>query len=54
MSVEASCRKYLDAIALKLAGYYGFDYKCKGGPTIGDVLTAKKGKEGEAWYFTGL
>ena len=34
MSVEASCRKYLDAIALKLAGYYEFDYKYKGGPTI--------------------
>ena len=51
MSVEASCRKYLDAIALKLAGYYGFDYKYKGGPTIGDVLTAKNGKEGEGWAF---
>jgi hypothetical protein len=49
MSVEASCRKYLDAIALKLAGYYGFDYKYKGGPTIGDVLTAKDGVEGEDW-----
>jgi hypothetical protein len=49
MSVEASCRKYLDAIALKLAGYYEFDYKYKGGPTIGDVLIAKNGVQGEDW-----
>jgi hypothetical protein len=49
MSVEASCRKYLDAIALKLAGYYEFDYRHKEGPTIGDVLTAKKGVEGVKW-----
>jgi hypothetical protein len=46
MSVEASCRKYLDAIALKLAGYYEFDYKHKEGPTIGDVLN---GREGVKW-----
>jgi hypothetical protein len=51
MSVEASCRKYLDAIALKLAGYYEFNYRYKGGPTIGDVLTAKDGVEGEDWKF---
>jgi hypothetical protein len=49
MSVEASCRKYLDAIALKLAGYYEFNYKYKGGPTIGDVLTAKDGVQGVKW-----
>ena len=51
MSVEASCRKYLDAIALKLAGYYEFNYRYKGGPTIGDVLAAKDGVEGEDWKF---
>ena len=49
MSVEASCRKYLDAIALKLAGYYEFNYRYKGGPTIGDVLTAKDGVQGVKW-----
>jgi hypothetical protein len=51
MSVEASCRKYLDAIALKLAGYYEFHFSFKSGPTIGDVLTARNGKEGEDWAF---
>jgi hypothetical protein len=48
MSVEASCRKYLDAIALKLAGYFEFNYRYKGGPNIGDVLTAK---ENNNWKF---
>jgi hypothetical protein len=48
MSVEASCRKYLDAIALKLAGYYEFSYRYKGGPTIIDLLTAK---ENNNWKF---
>jgi hypothetical protein len=51
MSVEASCRKYLDAIALKLAGYYEFHFSFRSGPTIGDVLAARKGKEGEDWAF---
>jgi hypothetical protein len=51
MSVEASCRKYLDAIALKLAGYYEFHFSFRSGPTIGDVLAARKGKEGEDWGF---
>jgi hypothetical protein len=45
MSVEASCRKYLDAIAKELALYYVFDFKHTG-PTIGDVLKAKDGVEG--------
>ena len=51
MSVEASCRKYLDAIALKLASFYEFDYKYDGGPTIGDVFAAKDGVEGDEWSF---
>ena len=49
LSVEASCRKYLDAIATKLSSFYEFDYRHKGGPTIGDVLAAKDGAEGEDW-----
>ncbi|KAL7485127.1 hypothetical protein ACHAW6_015145 [Cyclotella cf. meneghiniana] len=51
MSVEASCRKYLDAIALKLASFYEFDYKYDSGPTIGDVFAAKDGVEGDGWSF---
>jgi hypothetical protein len=41
MSVEASCRKYLDAIAKRLAEFYEFNYRFKSGATIGDVLEAK-------------
>ena len=51
MSVEASCRKYLDAIAKRLAEFYEFDYRFKSGATIGDVLEAKDGAEGEDWIF---
>ena len=51
MSVEASCRKYLDAIALKLSSFYNFSFQYKSGPTIGDVLTAKDGTEGNDWRF---
>jgi hypothetical protein len=40
MSVEASCRKYLDALSTRLAFYYHYKLKCKAGPTIGDVLEA--------------
>ena len=43
MSVEASCRKFLDAIATKLSSFYIFDYRYSGGPTIGDVIEAIKG-----------
>ena len=49
MSVEASCRKYLDAIAKRLAEFYEFNYRFKSGATIGDVLEAKDGVEGEDW-----
>lgn len=49
MSVEASCRKYLDAIASRLAEFYEFDYRFKSGATIGDVLAAKDGTEGIDW-----
>ena len=34
MSVEASCRKYLDAIAKRLAEFYEFNYRFKSGATI--------------------
>lgn len=37
MSTEASCRKFLDALAQKLAVLYDFDYNY-GIPTIGDVF----------------
>ena len=42
MSVEASCRKYLDALAFKLSTYYVFKRKSKAGATFGDVLEAIK------------
>lgn len=42
MSVEASCRKYLDALAFKLSTYYVFKEKSKLGTTFGDVLEAIK------------
>ncbi|KAI3636362.1 hypothetical protein MIR68_005714 [Amoeboaphelidium protococcarum] len=48
-SVEASCRKYLDAIAKRLADFYDFSYRFTSGATIGDVLEAKDGVEGEDW-----
>ncbi|KAJ2995502.1 hypothetical protein HDV02_000674, partial [Globomyces sp. JEL0801] len=51
MSVEASCQKYLDAIAKRLTEFYEFDYRFKGGATIGDILEAKDGVEGEDWKF---
>ena len=38
MSVEASCRKFLDAVAVKLSLYYNFPWKHRDGPTIGDVI----------------
>ncbi|KAI3654048.1 hypothetical protein MP228_000767 [Amoeboaphelidium protococcarum] len=46
MSVETSCRKYLNAFATKLSCFYGFDYRHNDGPTIEDVLMAKDGKQG--------
>jgi hypothetical protein len=42
MSVEASCRKYFDALASKLALFYEFSWALKQNPTIGDVLKAKE------------
>jgi hypothetical protein len=50
MSTEASCRKYLDALARQLALYYDFkwgkdDEKRNGYPTFGDVLFAKRKKK---------
>lgn len=39
MSVEASCRKYFDALAAKLALFYKFDWGVDSSfPTIGDVF----------------
>jgi hypothetical protein len=42
MSVEASCRKYFDALACKLALFYEFPWAFKQNPTIGDVIKAKE------------
>ncbi|KAI3635170.1 hypothetical protein MIR68_006736 [Amoeboaphelidium protococcarum] len=44
LSVEQSCRKFLDSIARKLSLYYNFDYTLPG-PTISDLIKAKKGIE---------
>jgi hypothetical protein len=49
LSVESSCSNYLIAIASKLSNFYEFDYRYKVGRTIGDVLAAKDGVEGEVW-----
>ena len=59
MSVEASCRKFLDAVALKLSTLYWFPKTHNGGPTIGDVLHAvfppaqrdDEEDEGPLWSF---
>jgi len=41
MSTEASCRKYFDALAAKLALFYKFDWGVDSSfPTIGDVFKA--------------
>jgi hypothetical protein len=50
MSVEASCRKYLDAIAQKVESLYNFDTRYQI-PTIGDILRIKDCEQGEAWDF---
>jgi hypothetical protein len=39
-SLEASCRKFLDAVAVKLSTLYWFPKAHNGSPTIGDVLHA--------------
>ena len=47
MSVEASCRKYFDALAKSLTSYYNFNWgrdSSNDFPTIGDVIRAKNGK----------
>ena len=53
MSVEASCRKYLDALAQKLFALYDFQIAYKKHPTMGDVLRAKDGQQGQngSWEF---
>jgi hypothetical protein len=53
MSTEASCRKFLDALARQLALYYDFRWgkdeeKQNDYPTFGDVLFAKRKKK---WSF---
>jgi hypothetical protein len=45
MSTEASCRKYLDALAIEIYFDYDFPTSYKK-PTMGDVLAAKDAKQG--------
>ncbi|KAL5037473.1 hypothetical protein BDEG_26294 [Batrachochytrium dendrobatidis JEL423] len=45
MSTEASCRKYLDALAIEIYFDYHFPTTYKK-PTMGDVLAAKDAKQG--------
>jgi hypothetical protein len=46
MSTEASCRKYLDALAIAFFIEYEFP-KNDDNPTMGDVLAAVRGKQGK-------
>jgi hypothetical protein len=51
LSTEASCRKYMDALAYRLAGLYQFKWGRDGNnnyPSIGDVLYARRTN---AWDF---
>jgi hypothetical protein len=48
MAVAASCRSFLDAVAKELALLYSFTWN-HNFPTIGDVLHAKRGGEGDDW-----
>ncbi|KAG3086270.1 hypothetical protein PI124_g18195 [Phytophthora idaei] len=48
MSTEASCRKFLDALAQKLAKLYDFDCSYGDVPTIGDVFNAVRKND---WEF---
>ena len=50
MSTEASCRKYLDAVAKELFQSYDFD-TVYSKPTMGDLLAAKEGQEGDTWDY---
>ena len=53
IGVEASCRKYLDAIANELFLSYDFDTVYKK-PTMGDLLAAKDGQLGQPSVSTKL
>jgi hypothetical protein len=50
MSTEESCRKYLDAVAKELFQSYDFD-TVYSTPTMGDLLAAKEGPEGDTWDY---
>lgn len=50
LSVESTCRKYLDMLARNIRKYYTFVYKYSSS-TIGDVLHAKDGPERKTWNF---
>ena len=51
MSVESSCRKFLDALAKKISELYDFARVYERNPTMGDVLKAKDGMEGTDWDY---
>jgi hypothetical protein len=53
MSTEASCTKYLDAIANEIFVIYDFDKAYKK-PTMGDLLAAKDGQLGQPSVQTKL
>ena len=51
---EVSCRKYLNAIAAIIGAHYTIMRNFKSGFSIGDVLSARKGKENDlysGWTF---
>ena len=51
MPVEASSRKYLDALAQKISELYDIFDSRYNPPTMGDVLKAKDGKESVTWDY---
>ena len=46
LGVEASCRKYMDALAKQIALFYQFDWAHAKYPTFGDVLFAYQKNDG--------
>lgn len=50
MTFEATCRKYLNAIAIELFFIYDFD-KVYRKPTMDDLLAAKIGPKGDTWDY---
>jgi hypothetical protein len=49
MSVEASCQKFLDALAYRISNLYNFQVAIRNCPTIGDVFSAYDKEDKEDW-----